>query len=247
MSAGDARRLKCGSEKQYLWCEWSQCVAQSELWACGRRVPRGMAGKERVGWRMMLYQAKHETLHMNEWTMDNNHCVPCVRICVCACACLEGRRQCECWWWRSKMRGEVLIIVPTDMQSIDWRQFEEWQKHRCKCLRACGCVGMCVCLCDLGCSICEFRAWRKAQTHTPFERAKSSLCFCFLQRQNTPPKKSDHFVSNTTWSHSSHCGSQIKLQHQKEEAREPFLPFLPFLPCLPSYSTYCTMTATGLF
>lgn len=88
-ASADARRLKCGSV--YLGFEWSQCVAQSELWACGWQVPQGMAVKERVGWRVMRYQAKDEALHMNEWTMNNNHCVPCAhtRTEMYACVWIE--------------------------------------------------------------------------------------------------------------------------------------------------------------
>lgn len=99
------------------------------------------------------------------------------------------------------------------MQSRDWRQFEEWRQYRCKWWR--GCVSRCVCLCDLGCigSICDFRAWRKS-SHTQTTLSQT-------QRDLTP--------ITVAWK---------SLQHQKEEAREPFSSILLNIEA---------RTATGLF
>lgn len=48
--------------------------------------------------------------------------------------CLDWEHHCEAFQWCSQMRRELLIIVPKYMQSTDWCQFEEWQRHICKYL-----------------------------------------------------------------------------------------------------------------
>ena len=121
------------------------------------------------------------------------------------------------------MRGEVLVIVPKSMQSIDWRQSEEWQRHRCKYLRVFGSVGTCVTL-DAT-SVNSGPEEKLSHTLTHPNKEQRALCVFASSRGKTHPQKSDHFVSNTTWSHSSPCSSEIKLQHQKGEDKEPFLTF----------------------
>lgn len=91
---------------------------------------------------------------------------------LCA-ACTHTRTHTEmyaCVWiedttvkpFSDAQRWELLIIVPKYMQSTDWRQFEEWQRHRCKYL-------------------CLFR-WleeKLSPTLTPLKGSKCSL-FCFV-------------------------------------------------------------------
>lgn len=105
---------------------------------------------------------------MNEqWTTTTVCCVRiCVWVCVCAaCVSLEAGRQCWCWC-------EVLSIVPKGMQCTDWRQFEEWQERRCKCLHVCVCA-------TLDAASLNSGVWRKALTHP--QKEKRALCvFCFL-------------------------------------------------------------------
>lgn len=73
-----------------------------------------------------------------------------------------------------------------------------------------------------------------SHTCTPFRWAKSSLCFCFLPRQNTPQKIRPLFLKYFVISlQSLWLANQVTTSKRKEVRAPP----------LPSASTWCTRTA----